>query len=125
MKKILLLILLVALIDVSARYNLVKLDGMSGEIWNVFLTEDTEYSAGYSHFAFAKVTVGMSRKEVENMLGKPLVVWKPYKYSNYRSKKHFIGYEYSRSPTSTHYRLRQVYFDRDKVVDVINYFYID
>ena len=127
MKNLILLILLIVSVNVIARYNVVRLDGISGEIWNLLLGEDTEYATNYSYSGFAKISVGMSQQKVEDILGKPLIIWKPYKYTNFINKKNFIGYQYSRSSTSNNYRLRQVYFDRDggKVAEIINCFYID
>ncbi|RTQ46311.1 hypothetical protein EJV47_22565 [Hymenobacter gummosus] len=125
MKKLALLVASIASVYLVAKYDVIRLDGISGEIWNLFLGENTQYAPDYSHSDFAKISIGMSQQQVEQIHGKPLVVWKPYEYTKYDSKKHFVGYEYSQSPTSTHYRLRQVYFDGNKVAEVISYFYVD
>lgn len=67
----------------------------------------------------------MTEKQVLDILGEPVTRWRPYQYTNFQDKKHFVGLQYSESPTSTHYNLRQVYLDSGKVAEIISYFYID
>lgn len=63
-----------------------KIDGISGELWDLVLSTDTKYSDGYSDSGFNQVKVGMSKQEVIEILGEPLAIWSPYKYSNYKDK---------------------------------------
>ena len=103
----------------------IVLDGTEGEIFGLIFSTDTKYSKGYTHDNFAKIKVGMTEKEVLNILGEPLLRWLPYQYGNFQSKKHFIGLQYSESPSGTNYRLRQVYLDKGIVAETIHYFYND
>ena len=67
----------------------------------------------------------MTEKEVLEILGEPLTRWTPYRHANFPDKAHYVGLQYSESPSSTHYRLRQVYLDNGVVAEVIGYFYVD
>jgi hypothetical protein len=107
------------------RRDIIKLDGISGEIFGLITEADTRYSDGYSHNKFACIKIGMTEKQVIEIIGEPIVRWKPYLYNNYREKRHFVGLQYSESPSDTHYRLRQVYLDKGKVVEIISYYYLD
>jgi hypothetical protein len=86
---------------------------------------DTKYSPGYTDEKFSSVKIGMTEKQVINLLGEPLTRWRPYQYTNFHDKKHFVGLEYSISPSGTHYCLRQIYLDSGVVAEKIGYFYID
>lgn len=103
----------------------VKIDGIAGELGELILTEDTRYANGYSHIAFNQIQIGMAKQEVLEILGEPLIYWNPYRSTKYTNKSHYIGFQYSESPTSSHYRLRQIYFDNEVVAEIIGYFYVD
>jgi len=103
----------------------IEIDGIGGEIGNLLLRTDTEYSENYSHEGFSQIEIGMTEEEVIYTLGEPLTRWKPYKYTNFREKQHFVGLQYSESPSDTHYRIRQIYLDNGIVQEVIGRFYID
>jgi hypothetical protein len=64
----------------------------------------------------------MSEEEVVSILGEPLRRWRPYVIEK---EKYLTALQYSESPTSTHYRLRQVYLEREKVAEVVSYYYLD
>ena len=97
---------------------ILKLDGYSGLVFNILLlTDDTKYSENYSNSKFLKIKTGMTKNEVINILGNPLVEWKP--------KENIDALQYSESPKSTHYRLRQVYLINDIVSERISYYYVD
>lgn len=102
-----------------------RIDGLSGEIWNLMLATDTKYADGYTNKAFLSVEHGMSEKEVLEILGEPLMRFTPYQHSKFRDRAHFVALQYSESPSSTHYRLRQVYLNNGVVAEVIGYFYVD
>ncbi|WP_192821069.1 hypothetical protein [Rufibacter sp. LB8] len=103
----------------------IKIDGISGEVWELFLSTDTKYSDGYSHAGFNKIKVGMTEKEVKKILGEPLIRWTPYRFTSIQQKEHYIGFQYSQSPSDTHYRIRQVYLNNGTVAEVIGSFYVD
>ncbi len=95
-----------------------RIEGYSGMIWECLVpSEDTEYAPGYSHKRFLWIKEGMTEKEVISILGEPLVRWQP--------KEGYVGFQYTNSPSSTHYRLRQVYLSEGIVKEVIGYFYLD
>ena len=71
------------------------------------------------------VTVGMSERQVVTLLGEPLTKWKPYEHSMFPEKSHYVCYQYSESPSSTNYRLRQIHFSNGKVAEIISYYYLD
>lgn len=103
----------------------IKIDGVKGEVLGIFLPTDTKYSENYSHKAFNQVRIGMSEKDVIKLLGEPLYRWHPYEVTNIAEKKHFVAFQYSESPSDTHYRYRQIQFDNGIVVAKNGHFYID
>ena len=117
--------MLVILVVSSIRLDICKLDGISGEIWGLITVSDTKYSRGYSHIKFGQIKIGMTEKQVIEIIGEPLVRWQPYLNTNYKEKRHFVGLQYSESPSSTNYRLRQVYLDKGRVAEIISYYYLD
>lgn len=103
------------------RRDLIALDGFKGELCGLVFKTDTRYAAGYHHQKFRAIKIGMTEQQVIEILGEPLSRWQPYG----GEKGHFVGLQYSESPSSTHYRLRQVYLDHGMVAEVISYFYLD
>jgi len=99
----------------------IKLDGLSGEIFGLLIESDTQYSGKYSHKKFSKLRVGMTEEQVVNLIGEPLSKWQPYT----GEKSHYIGFVYSKSPSSTNYRYRLVNFEHGKVAEIVSYFYTD
>lgn len=109
----------------SYNHDRITLDGIQGEILMVVFKPETHYAEQYTHKSFAKVRKGMTEHEVMKLLGKPICRWRPYRFTNFKNKAHFVGFQYSESLSDTHYRLRQVYFENGKVAEVIAYYYID
>lgn len=68
---------------------------------DTYLVEDTKFSENYSHKKFLNIKAGMSKEEVIKIIGNPIVEWKP--------QNDIDALQYSESPSSTNYRLRQVY----------------
>jgi outer membrane protein assembly factor BamE (lipoprotein component of BamABCDE complex) len=98
--------------------HLQSLDGLHGRLLESAFGADTEYTKGYTDAAFAKVRAGQTKQEVIDALGEPFT----------KSPSHISGKErwmYSRSPTSTHYRYREVQLVDGVVVEKRNHFYID
>lgn len=94
------------------------IEGYSGLIFEHFFpNHDTEFSKGYSDEGFLKIKEGMMEIEVINLLGEPICRWEP--------KDNYVGFQYSQSKGSTHYRLRQVYLSEGEVKEIIGYYYID
>lgn len=95
-----------------------QLDGYSGLFFNILLfTDDTKYSDNYSGWKFLKIKKGMSKNQVYDILGKPIIVFNPY--------KDVESLQYSKSPKDTHYRIRQVYLKDNTVIERVSYFYVD
>ena len=114
-------IVLLILLYVFFRFDYIRLDGFSGELWSVFLHSDTKYSKGYSHKKFSEIKVGMSESQVIKILGEPINKWE----NNFTENKPEVGFTYSISPGDTNYRIRIVYFKEGKVSSIIHYFYLD
>ncbi|GAA4969358.1 hypothetical protein [Algibacter aquimarinus] len=98
----------------------IKIDGISGEFLDVLFVTDTKYANNYSHANFNKIKIGMSDTQVKEILGEPLIYWKPKK-----DVAHLQVLVYSESPKDTHYRIRQIYLDNSIVKKVKGYFYVD
>ncbi len=111
-------LLVAALVFIKRQSCQLSIDGYKGELAKLIMGgEDTKYAAAYSDSGFLKIRTGMNAEEVIEILGEPLVKW-------------FVGikricYQYTESPSSTHYRLRQVHVTDGKVTEVIGYFYVD
>lgn len=105
------------------------IDGVVGEPFDLLGCTDTQYAEGYTHWGFDRIEVGMTEDEVFAILGEPLYRWAPYggrsTSRRFPAKAHFVGLAYSRSPSSTHYRLRQVNLDNGVVAEIRGYFYVD
>lgn len=111
-------------IDHCYNASRIKLDGKHAELLSLLLRADTKYAEGYSDGKFLTVKIGMKKDQVLKILGPPLSLWHPYGM-NTPLKRNYTGFEYSTSPSSRSYRIRQINFDRDHVAEVIHYFYID
>ncbi|NEN25697.1 outer membrane protein assembly factor BamE [Cryomorpha ignava] len=109
----------------GATADRLRIDGISGEIWDFIYSTDTKYADGYSDKRFNEIKIGMTEQEVLDVLGEPLTEWNPYQNTRFKDKANFIGFQYSVSPSDTHYRLRQVYFNKGVVAEKIGYFYVD
>ena len=111
-------IIVLTLIAIKQIIPSLKLDGYSGLVWNaILLTDDTVYSENYTGRKFLEIKTGMTKEEVYKILGKPISIFSP--------KENIISLQYSTSPKDTHYRIRQVHTRKNKVVDIVSYFYVD
>ncbi len=110
-------------------WSRIKIDGIKGEPFDLLGCTDTQYAKGYSHWRFERITVGMTLDEVVAILGEPLNRWISYggrsTSKRFPEKAHFVGLGHSRSPWSTHYRLRQINLDHGVVAEIRGYFYVD
>jgi hypothetical protein len=92
-------------------------------IHDPFLGFGTIYSERYSEGRFQTLRVGMSRGEVEAIMGRPVCVtpWNQETGPHGRERWH-----YTDQPNDTaNFHRRWVYFEDGKVVDIINDFWID
>ena len=112
------LLIFLSLIAFKQMHPLVKLDGFSGNFKRIlFNTDDSKYSEGYSNSKFLKIENGMSMKQVLNIIGEPIRADK--------SDSEYICFWYSMSLNSTHYRRRNIIFDKDIVIKVDSEYYVD
>jgi hypothetical protein len=95
-------------------------DGFDGLLMGLLLGEDTTYAAGYSARGFDAVTLGMSRADVEALIGPP-----QKEYSLDESDPREMGARWSFSPGDTHYRCRGLLFRDGKVYEKHTEFYVD
>lgn len=92
-------------------------EGVHGEVFLKVFGEDTQFAPGYSDQKFRSLQVGASAAEVRSKLGDPLEA-----VSTARGGAFWF---YSRSPTSTHYRLRAIHIEDERVQEVIAELYVD
>ncbi len=113
------------IVGVFSYIEFTKIDGILGEILNRMFVTDTKYAIGYTDKGFKEIQIGMSEKDVLGILGEPLIRWSPYRNTKFKNKIHYIGFQYSESPSSSNYRLRQVNLKNNIVVEKHSEFYLD
>jgi hypothetical protein len=116
---------ILALVDYFLRGDIINLDGASGEVWGLITAADTKYSVGYSDTKFRQLKIGMTERQVIQIVGKPLIRWQPFSSPAFKDKNHYVALEYSESPPGTNYRLRQVYLNGGRVAEINSYYYLD
>jgi hypothetical protein len=114
--RVVLIFAIVAVVVAASCVQLESSDGLIDETLLLLLGEDTEYSAGYSSEKLLSLRVGDSEEHVREELGEPLQTIDSGAY-----RMLF----YSRSPASTHYRLRAVELIGGRVSRVVSCAYID
>jgi len=111
---------LLGLVAVGIAVHYRSLDGLGGNLLGVLFRPDTEYTAGYTDAAFRKVRERLSKEQVLDLLGFPF-----YTNEDWSNPGPEERWWYSRSPGSTHYRMREVRFRDDHVSQTVHYFYVD
>lgn len=97
---------------------LYPLDGWDGALLGALLGHDTEFAPGYSEDGFSRIHLGMTKAQVEALVGRPL--------HDSPLTERGIGWYYSRSPGDTDYRCRAVLFeDYQTVTRIHTEFYVD
>jgi hypothetical protein len=96
------------------------IDGLTGLLLGLLLGEDTTYASGYSKSGFTAVKLGMSRAEVEALIGVPQKGW-----SLDEANPLNFGARWSYSPGDTHYRCRVLLFRDGRVAEKHTDFYVD
>lgn len=94
------------------------LDGLDGLLFSMVTEESTYYSPGYSSKSFRRVQIGMSQREVRDLLGEPL---REYPVDGGRRK----GWLYSWKRADSSYRERVILFESGKVVRKYSDYYVD
>ena len=103
-------------ISVTTHYRIVRGYTLSDSMNSGLLgwTTDTSWAKEYSEQKFAKVTVGMTREEVRNIMGDPPCNPNP----------DYWGYTWS--PSGTHYHQRGFVFSvSGRVTEIVKGFYFD
>lgn len=125
-RKLLIAIFLISTTHLLFNYHRIQIDGWGAEWYSIFFGEDTVYSKDFSNRNFRKVKIGMTEKQVVNLLGQPLSKF-AYKWVDNKTylDKRFIGFKYSETPNSSDYRLRIIHIDKGIVVGIMGEFYLD
>lgn len=122
LKFIFISVLLFAL-DIVLNFDRVKLDGVFAEITSLFFFSDTQYSNKYTNEKFSQIKIGMTEREVIMILGEPISKFKPHKDSGDPKRINQIAFQYSYSPSKSHFRVRNIIFNCGKVIKKIYCFY--
>ena len=102
--------------------NKFSLDGVEGLIFSTLLKEDTVYAPAYSDKGFKKIHQNMRMKDVIELIGNPLFKQTEF-FEEYKSN--IDRWWYSKSASSSHYRIREIRFKDGKVCEKIHYFWGD
>src|SRR5690606_4839851 len=95
--KIATIALLLLLGFLAATTDRVKIDGLSGEIWNLIFATNTKYAEGYSDNGFNQIKIGMAEWKVLDIPGEPLTKWSPYRFTRFQDSAHCVGIHYDKS----------------------------
>jgi outer membrane protein assembly factor BamE (lipoprotein component of BamABCDE complex) len=103
----------------SLAYEARSAEGLGGLLLRLVLKEDTNFAEHYSESKFADLRPGQTARSVEDAIGKPLRVS--------TADDGEVVWQFSESPTDTHFRNRQVRFSSDAgvVTETFAEFYID
>lgn len=125
-RKLLIAIFLIFITHLLFNYHRIKIDGWGAEWFSILFGEDTVYSNDFSNRNFRKIKIGMTEKQVLDLLGQPLSKF-AYRWVNNKTynNKRFIGLKYSETPNGGDYRLRIIYIDKGIVVGIMGEFYLD
>jgi hypothetical protein len=96
------------------------IDGVSGLILGLLLTEDTTYTPAYSNSGWRSLRVGMTDKEVHQVLGPPHQRWTVDLDRD--GFEESFGERWSFSPGGAHYRVRAVTFTNNRLVRIYSEF---
>jgi hypothetical protein len=90
----------------------------------IWFGRDTYYSRGFVESEFSKVRQGMTRAEVEALVGPGLCGDPDYKFAGVECFNRELTM-YSFSPADTHYDRRWIYYIDDRVSSVVRELYVD
>jgi hypothetical protein len=98
-------------------FMLRPIDGFFGAAFLLFFDDATVWADAYSDNGFRAVRVGMSRSEVINLLGTPLVT------ASYPDGR--VGERWTKGRSNLSYRRREVIFKENKAVEIVTSPWID
>lgn len=105
-----------------------SIDGVSGNILAFLMSEDTVWADSYSDDSFRSVRVGITRDEVYVLLGPPLEIRRvlgTFDFDTRRQNPGEVVECWTRTPENSDYRVRQIVFNGNLVVDKSAEFYVD
>ena len=97
------------------------LDGLSGALLAAALGEDTVYAPTYTNEGFRRVRIGMSHRQVHELLGAPLATWSFER----AGEPEGLAEQWSTSPSGGDFRMRVVHFQSGRVVRKVAEFWVD
>jgi hypothetical protein len=86
--KIILTPLIICIIHYFVNYDRIQIDGGKVEIFTFFFGEDSNYPPDFSHRAFNKIKIGMTKVEVIELVGVPVDIF-PWDDRNNHNKVGF------------------------------------
>ena len=115
--KLITIVSIIAVVGVLLALHFYTLDGLDGWFWSSGFVDDTVYAPGYSDRAFRMVKVGMSRGDVEHLLGTSIDG--PTFSQGLRIER------WSKAAHDGSFRERVIRYNNDVVVSKYSGFYID
>jgi hypothetical protein len=115
-KTLILLVFLAAVSLLAYALNWKSLDGLAGITLPFIFRDTTRYSATYNDALYTKLKIGDDRRSVVRTIGEPL---------NKFARNHRSVWSYTESKSDSHYRIRQLEFRDDTLVNKVHYYSID
>ena len=106
-------------VPLTAALHFGSLDGWPWAAFPYVVGDDTHFAPGYSALGFWNVRAGMTAEDVVARAGEPL---ERYPIDGHPDEE---GWRWTRSPHSSHYRIRSVLFRQGHVVERSAEFYWD
>ena len=110
-----------ALLGCLVALHLTRLEGIDGVVYQLLATDryETIFAPGFSDGAFRRIVVGLTKQQVYEALGRPLVV-----YPIYGAGKEREQWWYSKPKSGRSFHLRTVDFREGRVVGKHAEFYL-
>ncbi len=105
----------------------IRIDGLHTELAGLMTLMNTRYADGYSQAGFRRIRMGMSEKEVLDILGEPFYRWRPNAFKGFPEKTWYVSLVYSRPPNhkNSSFRSRAVVVYKGVVTGVFGHFVAD
>lgn len=113
------LLLFLALLLIRFTSPRLRIEGYSGLLLKqICLGTVTKFSKDYSDEGFLQIKIGMTKKEVIEILGEPINEWQPLDPTQQ-------SLTYSEAGRSGDYSLRQILLEKGQVHEIFGYFFTD